>query len=224
MKNMKMRNIAAAIICLAAMPVAFGGFEIYQSDTSPKSSAETTDLRDAAPSQAATPQYTPPLTIITDAEEAARLRMEFKRLSAELADVKSQLATAQSDKATWRETVKEANQKLDLCQARIEKIAVSFVFGSKDFHPHPDIADRIINAATLAKTVNIHGYTDNVGTLSANQRLAFERAVAAETYLIGRGVDKVKIKTSGHAGKYIATNATEAGRLANRRVEFDFKP
>ena len=65
------------------------------------------------------------------------------------------------------------------------------------------------------------GHTDATGSLEANQAISLRRAQAAETYLRDRhGIDAARIGADGVG--YLApraSNLTEAGREANRRVE-----
>jgi outer membrane protein OmpA-like peptidoglycan-associated protein len=64
------------------------------------------------------------------------------------------------------------------------------------------------------------GHTDSVGSDSYNQDLSARRAVAALRYLAGQGVVSSRIHSSGRGEmEPIATNETEAGRQANRRIE-----
>lgn len=104
------------------------------------------------------------------------------------------------------------------------KIVVSFAFGNTEFVPQPEVAEKIVTYAKLAGTVNVRDYTDSVGMPAANQRVALQRAIAAKQYLISWGVEEMKVKVFGRTREYVASNATEAGRLANRRVEIDFLP
>lgn len=68
--------------------------------------------------------------------------------------------------------------------------------------------------------VQIQGYTDNVGTLAANQKVATERADAVETYLANSGVPVSRLSAKGiPMADYIASNDTPEGRAQNRRVE-----
>jgi outer membrane protein OmpA-like peptidoglycan-associated protein len=59
------------------------------------------------------------------------------------------------------------------------------------------------------------------GTREARDRLSLERAEAVASYLIGRGVRSAgNIVTRGYgAERPVASNATDAGRQQNRRVE-----
>ncbi len=67
----------------------------------------------------------------------------------------------------------------------------------------------------------INGYTDNVGADEINTDLSRRRAVRAYNLLSDNGVDATRMNTAGFGSRNaIQTNATEAGRAANRRVEF----
>jgi outer membrane protein OmpA-like peptidoglycan-associated protein len=69
--------------------------------------------------------------------------------------------------------------------------------------------------------VEIGGHTDNVGEDGANQRLSKSRADAVFEYLIAHGVRADRLVTVGYGEtRPIDTNMTDAGKLANRRVEF----
>lgn len=68
--------------------------------------------------------------------------------------------------------------------------------------------------------VTIDGYTDNVGSLAANTKVADGRANAVRTYLIDSGVAASRLTAKGiPMADYVASNDTEAGRAQNRRVE-----
>lgn len=64
------------------------------------------------------------------------------------------------------------------------------------------------------------GHTDRLGSTSYNQGLSERRGNAAATYLISQGVGGSRIVTRGLGEtEPVASNETEAGRQANRRVE-----
>lgn len=68
--------------------------------------------------------------------------------------------------------------------------------------------------------VQIFGYTDNVGSMAANEKVATGRADAVRTYLVNSGVAANRIVATGEPmTDYIASNDTEEGRAQNRRVE-----
>ena len=69
--------------------------------------------------------------------------------------------------------------------------------------------------------IEISGHTDNQGSLKYNTDLSESRAKTVVDYLIGKGIAENRLTYKGYAyEKPIATNDTEEGRSANRRVEF----
>lgn len=73
--------------------------------------------------------------------------------------------------------------------------------------------------------VDITGHTDSVGTDAVNQALSDQRAQAVADYLGRLGVNRGRIATRGFGKtKPVASNADEAGRAQNRRVEIHISP
>lgn len=68
--------------------------------------------------------------------------------------------------------------------------------------------------------IRIVGHTDSTGSDAINNPLSVNRAASARNYLVSRGVSGQRIQIDGR-GSYepIASNATEAGRARNRRIE-----
>jgi len=67
----------------------------------------------------------------------------------------------------------------------------------------------------------IDGHTDDVGDDAMNLTLSENRASSVANYLIGRGVDPMRLTSNGYGeSKPVDTNLTEKGRTRNRRVEF----
>ena len=65
------------------------------------------------------------------------------------------------------------------------------------------------------------GHTDADGARPANVSLSLARAQAVKTYLTGKGLPADRIAISGMGpDQPVASNATEAGRARNRRIEF----
>lgn len=68
--------------------------------------------------------------------------------------------------------------------------------------------------------VQIFGFTDNVGSMAANTKVADERADAVKNYLLHSGVNASRLTAQGMPmTDYVASNDTDAGRAQNRRVE-----
>jgi outer membrane protein OmpA-like peptidoglycan-associated protein len=81
-----------------------------------------------------------------------------------------------------------------------------------------EIAEFLLNQPSLV--VRINGHTDNLGDPTLSKELSIQRATAVRNYLVANGVSFEKLRISGWGGtKPIASNATEAGRAKNRRVE-----
>lgn len=71
-------------------------------------------------------------------------------------------------------------------------------------------------------SLSIAGHTDSKGPATFNLALSRERAAAARRYLLEKGVAETRIDMRGYGSRHpVASNATEAGRARNRRVEFD---
>jgi general secretion pathway protein A len=105
------------------------------------------------------------------------------------------------------------------------KIVIYFNHNSNDL---PDKAyetlDRIADfmVQNPKTTINISGYTDASGAYSYNMSISKFRANMVKGYLVGKGVEALKIKATGLGPKDpIASNATEKGRQQNRRVEIE---
>jgi outer membrane protein OmpA-like peptidoglycan-associated protein len=73
--------------------------------------------------------------------------------------------------------------------------------------------------------VEVAGHTDSSGSDQYNQALSERRAQSVATYLGSHGVDGKRLMTVGAGeGHPIASNDTEQGRAANRRVELTIVP
>ena len=73
--------------------------------------------------------------------------------------------------------------------------------------------------------VDVYGHTDSTGSDAYNQTLSERRALAVADYISGHGVQSARIGTKGYGKTQpIASNATEDGRAANRRVEIKIVP
>lgn len=67
----------------------------------------------------------------------------------------------------------------------------------------------------------IGGHTDNVGSDETNMTLSKDRADAVANYVITKGINPLRLSSSGFGeGTPVDTNDTAAGRTRNRRVEF----
>lgn len=68
--------------------------------------------------------------------------------------------------------------------------------------------------------VQVYGFTDNTGSMAANEKVSSGRAESVRAYLAGQGVESARLTAKGlPMDHYIADNATAEGRAQNRRVE-----
>lgn len=110
-----------------------------------------------------------------------------------------------------KEVVKEAVKNLE------------FDFGKSTIREHSFESLNKLAQLLVSKgfSLKLAGYTDNVGSVSANLTLSKNRAEAVKTYLSQQGVDPSKVTAEGYGkSNPIASNKTAKGRQINRRVEF----
>ncbi|OXJ21492.1 flagellar motor protein MotB [Burkholderia sp. HI2714] len=70
------------------------------------------------------------------------------------------------------------------------------------------------------KSVQVNGYTDNVGLRDYNEKLSLDRANVVAKALIQRGIASERVSVVGHAwDSPVASNDTPEGRVYNRRTE-----
>ena len=100
---------------------------------------------------------------------------------------------------------------------------ISFATGRADINPSlRPILDQFASGMSQqpGTEVMIVGHTDSTGSDAINDPLSVARANSVRDYLASRGVDSRRIGTEGRGShEPIASNATEAGRAENRRVE-----
>ena len=138
-----------------------------------------------------------------------------------------------------RDLEKNLRDEIRLGQARVEKLPndvvritmtnqTAFETNSADiksgFHSTMDkLADVMVRYGKT--TLTVVGHTDDVGSHEYNQRLSERRAHSVAQYLEGKQVNAMRLAISGKGETQpIASNGTEGGRQANRRVEIYVEP
>ncbi|EXS69790.1 OmpA family protein [Sphingobium sp. Ant17] len=105
---------------------------------------------------------------------------------------------------------------------------ITFAYDRADVQPQfqPTLNDVASVLAQYPKTyIDVFGHTDSDGADAYNQTLSERRAQAVSSYLVSRGVQSARIGTRGFGETQpIASNATEEGKAANRRVEIKISP
>ena len=167
-----------------------------------------------------------------DANEAAaeRARAEARAAEAEAQAERARQRTQQANDQTaqMRERLKaQLNQVLATKEsARGLIINMSDVlFDFNKFTLKPEAREKLAKVSGIllaypGLTLQVEGYTDNIGSDAYNQKLSEQRAGAVRDYLVEQGVAQTGITATGY-GKNdpVADNSTNAGRAQNRRVQ-----
>ncbi|MCT8001175.1 OmpA family protein [Sphingomonas sanguinis] len=105
---------------------------------------------------------------------------------------------------------------------------ITFAYNSSTVQPQfRQTLDQVADILSQYKQtyIDVYGHTDSTGSDAYNQRLSEQRAVSVADYLASRGVQPARIGTRGFGkSQPIASNDTEEGRAANRRVEIKIVP
>src|SRR3546814_18489200 len=89
--------------------------------------------------------------------------------------------------------------------------------------PSSTLTDTLFPCTTLF--IDVYGHTDSTGSDTYNQGLSERRAASVASYLQSRGVQAARIGTRGFGeSQPLASNDTEDGRAANRRVDIQHVP
>ena len=92
------------------------------------------------------------------------------------------------------------------------------------FRPTLDEVARVLSQYEQTY-VDVYGHTDSTGSDAYNQALSERRAAAVADYLSSHGVQSARLGTRGFGETQpVASNDTEDGRAANRRVEIKIVP
>lgn len=153
----------------------------------------------------------------------------------EVNKVRSRPDMADTDKGTVDDgvEVKRGTDPLDRSddvqlQAEVGKALVldGIVFntGSAEILPESEeILQKAYNTLRFNPdiVVEIHGHTDSRGSRALNQRLSRQRAESVRDWLVTKGIVASRLSAKGFGpDRPAASNATEEGRQANRRIEF----
>ena len=106
----------------------------------------------------------------------------------------------------------------------------NITFGVDSAMIQPQFRETLVAVGLVLKkfnktVVDVYGHTDSSGSDSYNLELSQKRATAVATVLANQGVDQRRFYITGKGEEDpIASNATEAGRQQNRRVEIQLSP
>lgn len=98
---------------------------------------------------------------------------------------------------------------------------VSFDTGRADIKPSMrPVLDELSRNLDGDMRLTVIGHTDSTGSDAINEPLSRQRAEAVRGYLTARGVASSRIAVEGRGSREpVASNDTDSGRAANRRVE-----
>lgn len=110
-------------------------------------------------------------------------------------------------------------------QGIVTKLKGDITFKTGKSQVRPEARQRLQQMADIMRKypenqITIIGHTDSTGPGTVNEKLSRERANEVKNILVSNGVQASSINTMGVASTDpIASNQTEEGRAANRRVE-----
>ncbi len=103
---------------------------------------------------------------------------------------------------------------------------IQFEVGKADLKPISfpvlDEVVKVMKDNPQIELVTVEGHTDSTGSAEINRTLSQGRAESVVKYIASKGIKKDRMDPKGFGpDRPIADNATEEGREANRRVEFN---
>jgi outer membrane protein OmpA-like peptidoglycan-associated protein len=106
----------------------------------------------------------------------------------------------------------------------------NITFATDSSKVQPQFNETLVSVGLVLKKfdktlIDVYGFTDSSGSDEYNLKLSNDRAVSVATVLANQGVNQQRFYITGKGEEDpIATNANEAGRSQNRRVEIMLSP
>jgi outer membrane protein OmpA-like peptidoglycan-associated protein len=185
---------------------------------------------DAADSQAATAKAQSDMAnsqaASATALSAAQADAEQSRLAAQQAQLNAQ--QADTDKAAMRAKLSEQLNSILQTRDSARGLIVSMsdvLFDTGKFSLKPGAREKLAKVAGIllaypGLSIEVGGYTDNVGGDAMSQTLSENRADSVRDYLVQEGVPMNSVSAKGFGNTLpVASNDSSAGRQQNRRVE-----
>ena len=157
---------------------------------------------------------------------AAQADAEQSRLAAQQAQLNAQ--QADTDKAAMRAKLSEQLNSILQTRDSARGLIVSMsdvLFDTGKYSLKPGAREKLAKVAGIllaypGLSIEVGGYTDNVGGDAMNQTLSENRAGSVRDYLVQEGVATNSVSAKGFGNTLpVATNDNSAGRQQNRRVE-----
>ncbi|MGD0367656.1 MAG: OmpA family protein [Acidobacteriaceae bacterium] len=168
-------------------------------------------------------------------QQANAAQQQEARAQADAAKARAEQQAAEQAAAQAAQQTQEMREKLRLqlntvlqTQETARGLIVNMsdvLFAFNKYQLKPDAQVKLARVSGILATypnltLQVEGYTDNIGSDEYNLKLSDERATAVQAFLISQGVQPGNISSQGY-GKAdpVADNATNSGRAENRRVE-----
>jgi outer membrane protein OmpA-like peptidoglycan-associated protein len=162
-------------------------------------------------------------------KEAAELKAKETLLAAErqkMADMQKKMAMLEREKAMHADAAKipQATARMADGEMVISLPVVNLFTAKNELHAQgKTVLDNVGNFLKkhAIDRIAVRGYTDSTGKAAANQTLSEQRAQKVKEYLVlYQNIPSAKVTVAGlGADQPVASNATDAGRALNRRVE-----
>jgi outer membrane protein OmpA-like peptidoglycan-associated protein len=163
---------------------------------------------------------------LTASEAASATALSASQANTEKANARAQ--QAETDKADMRtqlsEKLNQILQTRDSARGLIVNMS-DVLFDTGKYSLKPGAREKLAKIAGIliaypGISVEVGGYTDNVGQDGMNQQLSENRADSVRDYLVQSGVSNNSITAKGFGNSQpVASNGSESGRQQNRRVE-----
>ena len=123
----------------------------------------------------------------------------------------------------WLDFQKCVSGLLPVSYAQVSESLISFASGGDKLNPQAksmlDAAVIYIKADEDIQEILLDGHSDNQGNRLDNRELSRQRVLAVKDYLVKQGVNEDLFAMRFHGDRYpVASNRTDKGRAANRRV------
>ncbi len=103
-----------------------------------------------------------------------------------------------------------------------QTVSVQFPFNGTKFNPTTEQSTALLPILVNAKRIIVRGRTDGLQPSATDEKIALNRALSAQRFLVNHGVSPLIIAVNYlSAGDYAADNNSAAGRAKNRRVDID---
>jgi outer membrane protein OmpA-like peptidoglycan-associated protein len=160
------------------------------------------------------------------AAEEAEARASAAKAAQQAAEQSAQQASQQAEQARERlkQQLSQVLQTKETARGLIMNMS-DVLFDFNKYTLKPEAREKLAKVSGIllaypGLTLQVEGYTDNIGSDEYNQKLSEQRADGVKDYLASQSVPDAEISAAGY-GKSdpIADNSTSSGRAQNRRVQ-----